>query len=399
MGSSSEKALPGRLFIPSLSISNFAVFISGPLLALLTVDIASDLYVSVSVAAQIVSVNAIAEVVVGLAIGFLAVKYRHKSLLLTGVALVAISAIGGFFAPTYLWMQFCFFLEGAGTVMVVIMSRTLVGDSLALSEKPKAMSYLVAITASVAVVATPIMGFLASIGSWRSVFSLFVLPMSAVSFALAVFGVPRKAKTQNSVGNVSAMPPFKQVFQDKSATFSLVGSLLVGAVAPVGVFVVAFYREALLGSIGVGTLAVVSAGLTYILGALIAGRITNRFGTKILVLLGFSVSGILLILLFSISNLWISFVLNAVHVTFFSMAFTASRCLILDQIKTSRSTMVSAGTVLANIGQILGPVVGGAVLVLFSYQAVGLAMGAFGISAALIFYFLTRDPYKVLARA
>jgi hypothetical protein len=39
------------------------------------------------------------------------------------------------------------------------------------------------------------------------------------------------------------------------------------------------------------------------------------------------------------------------------------------------------------------------VLVLFSYQAVGLAMGAFGISAALIFYFLTRDPYKVLARA
>jgi predicted MFS family arabinose efflux permease len=115
-------------------------------------------------------------------------------------------------------------------------------------------------------------------------------------------------------------------------------------------------------------------------------------------LLGFSVSGILLISLFSISNLWISFVLNAVHVTFFSMAFTASRCLILDQIKTSRSTMVSAGTVFANIGQILGPVVGGAVLVLFSYQAVGLAMGAFGISAALIFYFLTRDPYKVLAR-
>jgi MFS family permease len=221
--------------------------------------------------------------------------------------------------------------------------------------------------------------------------------MTAVSFVLAAFGVSKKADAKKlPKENLSVIPHFKQVFKDKSATFSLLGSLLVGTVPPVGVFVVAFFREELLGSLTVGTLAVVSAGLAYILGSLIAGRITNKLGTKILVLLGFTVSGILIISLFSINNLWISFALNATHVTFFAMAFTASRCLILDQIQTSRSTMVSTTTVLGNIGQILGPVIGGAVLVLFSYQAVGLAIGAIGISAALLFFFLTRDPYKPL---
>jgi len=388
---------PGRLFLPALALSNFAVFLSGPLLTLLIVDIAAELHVSVALAAQILSSNGIAEVVMGFVMGYLAIKYRHKLLLLAGVSLVAISSVGGFFAPTYLWMQFCFFLEGAGTVMVVIISGTMIGDSLALEQKPKAISYLVAITSSTAVVATPIMGFLASVGSWRAVFLIFVLPMTAVSFVLAAFGVSKKADAKKlPKENLSVIPLFKQVFKDKSATFSLLGSLLVGTVPPVGVFVVAFFREELLGSLTVGTLAVVSAGLAYILGSLIAGRITNKLGTKILVLLGFTVSGILIISLFSINNLWISFALNATHVTFFAMAFTASRCLILDQIQTSRSTMVSTTTVLGNIGQILGPVIGGAVLVLFSYQAVGLAIGAIGISAALLFFFLTRDPYKPL---
>jgi predicted MFS family arabinose efflux permease len=45
------------------------------------------------------------------------------------------------------------------------------------------------------------------------------------------------------------------------------------------------------------------------------------------------------------------------------------------------------------IGIAMGTAVGGVMLSLFSsYQAVGLAIGAMGVTSAAIFFFLTRDP-------
>src|SRR5512136_451808 len=95
----------GRLFIPALVIAFFSATISIPILLLLTVNFAetflgSGAPAAIGLASQTATLNGLGELVFALFMGFLAVRFRHKALLLTGIVLVALSAVGNFFAPT-----------------------------------------------------------------------------------------------------------------------------------------------------------------------------------------------------------------------------------------------------------------------------------------------------------
>lgn len=56
--------------------------------------------------------------------------------------------------------------------------------------------------------------------------------------------------------------------------------------------------------------------------------------------------------------------------------------------------MLSLNTVCGSVGGAIGTALSGALLVLISYQAVGFALAAFCVAAAIIFYFLTKDPSR-----
>ena len=91
---------PGKLFVPSLIIAIFAVSLSVPMLSIVTVDIAhtflGESAISLATAAQVNSINKIAEVAFAIAMGFITVKFRSKPLLLVGAVFLLISAIGGY---------------------------------------------------------------------------------------------------------------------------------------------------------------------------------------------------------------------------------------------------------------------------------------------------------------
>ena len=86
--------------------------------------------------------------------------------------------------------MFFFALEGVGTVMVGVMGLTLIGDSLPLNKKAKAVSYVIAATFLATFVGLPVIGFIANVAGWRSVFVLFVLPVSVIGLALAFLSLP-----------------------------------------------------------------------------------------------------------------------------------------------------------------------------------------------------------------
>ena len=122
--------------------------------------------------------------------------------------------------------------------------------------------------------------------------------------------------------------------------------------------------------------------------------LVNRFGTKPLIAIGGFVSAGLVISFFFVNELWLAVALNMFHAFFSAFALTAGRCLVLDQIPSSRGTMMALAAIFGNIGGAIGPAVGGSLLFLFSYQITGVAVGAFGVVSTCIFCFLTKDPYK-----
>jgi predicted MFS family arabinose efflux permease len=392
----SEKAEGNRMFIPSLAVAGFAVAISAPMLSLLTVDIAASFSVPVGVAAQLSTVNNAAEVIFALLMGALAIRFRHKSLLLIGTLLVIVSAIVGFFAPTLTILQLAFALEGGGTVMVNVMSFTLIGEFMPAQRKAKAVSYIMAIINLAALVGNPLIVGVTNVGGWRSVFMFLVLPISTIGLLLSTKSLPSFiTKNKGPIQPVDYLKSFKQVLSNRSASACLLGFICAAAGnGSFGVFAIAYYREYFLVSRDATVLIMLAVSGLFIVSALFVGYIINRIGAKKISVIGMLLTSVFGIAFFLAPTLETALTFNMFQAWFFSFAATAFSCLVLDQVPQSRGTMLSLKSVSGSIGSAIGAAVGGALLVLFSYQAVGWAFGGICAVSAVIYLLFTKDPPK-----
>jgi predicted MFS family arabinose efflux permease len=396
-GIAAKQESPKRLFVPSLTILIFAISLSGGVLSLFLPEIANTFLGSTSraaigIAGQTGAVNNAAEVVLAFLMSFLAIRYKHKSLLVIGAVLVIISAVGSFLAPTFITFQIFFAMEGAGSIMVSILAITLIGDTFPFNKKAKAVSWVVAGGYMAAVIGLPLLLLIANVLGWRSNFLLFTLPVSVAGLILAFVSIPSKSHDQQpKIGKGTYTKRFKHVLLNKSATSCLLGAL-VGNASVVALFVLTFYRQqfslSLNWAVGIG---LVNASL-FMVGSLVGGRLVSRFGSKpVAVTCGF-ISGVLTAAVFNMPILWLTLPLNFISVFIGAFAIPAFICLVVDQVPDSRGTMMSLHRIFQNTGAAIGTAVGGALLALFSYQVLGLWFGALMIASAAIFFFLVKQP-------
>jgi DHA1 family putative efflux transporter-like MFS transporter len=398
MDQEEAKRAPSKFFVPSLVLSVFAASVSAPILTLLLSDIAESFFGSATsattgISAQLSTATSIAEVAIGLLLGVLAIRFRHKSLLLVGLTFITASAIGSFVAPSFVIFQAFFILEGIGTIMVVIMAISLVGDTLTINQKPKAVSYIVAVSFVTLLIGTPIISFLTTIAGWRSSFLLYTLPITAFSLIFCYFTIPSKpAHSEEAVEEHNYVQTFKQVFKNRSAVACLIGSLFfTGAI---GFFVVAFFRQQLAVSRDGASLIVLGSTTLFIFGSLVGGRLVSKVGAKPLAAMGALGDGVFIMLLFFAPSIWVGLTVNYLHVCFAAMAMSGFGCLSLDQVPKSRAPMMSLRSVFSNLGNAIGSGFGGLVLIFSSYQTLGFALGAMSIVSAVVVQFLSNDPYR-----
>jgi len=105
-------------------------------------------------------------------------------------------------------------------------------------------------------------------------------------------------------------------------------------------------------------------------------------------------SAIFTITFTSVPDLWLSLALNFLGAWFFGMGASATSSLTLEQVPKFRGTMMSINSAAMNLGSALGAALGGLTLVLFDYEVLGLALGAMGVVAAVVFQTLAIDPTR-----
>ena len=390
-----EKLSLGTLFLLSLTIAYFATATLDVLPNLLLMDIAATFQTTLGAASQIRTFTSIATFATALLMGFLSVRFKHKSLLLTGVGFMLISSLGCFFAPTLSWMQFYYSLNGVGSAMVLPMALALIGDYLPLEKRARAVGYMVAMAPLSFFISVPITGILANF-DWRLVPLLFAVPFSVVGLLLAFFGLPASPHKQSSTVTKEAyLRSFKQVFLNKSATACLVGNILrTAAYSATLYFGITFYRGIFSISLNPGTGLMMGGTLIFTLGSIIGGRIANRFGRKTLTVAASFLSGAFTMCLFLMPDFWMALPFDYSEMFVAGIAFSAATSLSLEQVPKSRGTMMSLNSAVLAAGGALAAAAGGAVLDLFSYEALGLTLGVTGVIAAAVFYFLTKDPSR-----
>lgn len=396
---SSEESVAGKLFVPSLTLVNFSLFVVDIIAGVFLLGVTATFFgsteeVFVAITSQLVTVASLVAAVFALLLGILSVKFNHKKLLVIGASCIPLGALGCSLAPNFVFLQIFYSIEAIGTTVVMVMTMVLVGEMLALKKRPKATGWIMTGPTFANMAGTLVISlFFVDLGSWRSYLLWFALPISLMALAAAYFGVPSSVKTERETAEKNAyLSSFKQVFLNRSATACLIGNMFTAASVIWIVYFVAFFMTKFGLSQASGALVAFGMAPTGALGLIIGGYLVNKVGRKKLWLTTSTISGVTLPLLAFVPELWIVLIITYLREFIGAIGRPASLNLTLEQTPKSRGTMLSINNFLNWVGASIGGVVGGVALAFFGYNGVIFAFASMLLIAAAIFFFFVKDP-------
>jgi DHA1 family inner membrane transport protein len=365
------------------------------ILTLLLIEIGLTFGVSVGVAGQVSTASSVAAFIGSLLMGMLTVRYKHKSLLMTGLLILGVSTLGFYLAPNFALFLICSVMAGLGTAMVLPMSTTLVAKHLPLKKRAGVISMLMATMSVSYFVGTPIIQYLSGLGGWRVSYLIYALPLPLLSLLLSSRGIPSELRgSQSFVGRGNVVDGYRGVLSKLSANFCLLcNSLSAAAWAGIGLYSISFFRQQFSVSMGFATSLLIAAAMLYTFGALISSKLVNRFGRKKLTSIATLLVGIFTFFFTVSSYLWVSIILVSLACLAAGVRVSSHVTLTLEQVPEFRGTMMSLSSASANLGSALGSGVGGVALLWFGYRAVGPSLGLLGlVSAILLHRFVVDTP-------
>jgi predicted MFS family arabinose efflux permease len=391
---------PGKFFIAGLMIAYVSTWLIESLTGVFLIDITSTFFgspnpVKIAAASQLVTISSVVSVAFGLLLGALSTKFSHKRLLIFGVLCVTIGTLGCFLAPTFVFMQIFYPIEGIGTVAVSAMAFTLIGETLALNKRPKATGWILASGPIATIAASLVINlFFSGAFGWRLFLLWFAVPISIIALIFAYFSIPSRRNTRSS--KIAYSSGFKLILSKKSAMGCLVANMVrQAALAWTVVFIASFFRDQFSLSLSAAALLVLGGTALSAAGDIVGGHLVNIVGRKRLLIVTLMVSSPFLALIAFIPNFWAALTVSLCGTFIFNMGFPGSVNLTLEQAPQSRGTMMSLSTVFVTFGLGVGAAVGGAALAFFgSYTAAILVFVALQLCAATIYYFFVKDPCR-----
>ena len=133
-----------RLILPALVLSRGATHPPLAVTSLLLIDIGLTFGCPVGLAGQIGTVSSAIAIIFALLMGILSVRFKHRSLLITGLLLYSVSALGCSISPSFAALLLSYSLSGLGRAMVNPMANTLIGETLPLEQRSKAIGWTLA---------------------------------------------------------------------------------------------------------------------------------------------------------------------------------------------------------------------------------------------------------------
>lgn len=396
-----EKGSVGRLFLPSLVLSRFATMPRNIILSLLLIEIGLAFGLPVGVTGQIGTAGSIAAFVASLLMGILSIRFKHKSLLMTGLLILSVALLGCSQSPTFLLLLMFTVLAGWGAAMVMPMTTTLVAKHLPLKKRTGALGLLMATISVSYLIGAPVISFISDIGDWRLAFLVYALPFPLLGLLLSFKGLPHESGSEEKTTSKRSLADgYKGVLSNRSAVACLLGNALSSATfAGITLYSISFYRQHFLVSKGMATLFMIGSSLSYTIGALISSRFVNKFGRKPVTSISVFMTGIFIIFFTLVPNLWLSVGLTLVGCLFAGMRVTANASLTIEQVPKFRGTVMSISAASANLGSALGSGLGGLALLWFNYKGVGPTLGVLGLASAIIVHLFAVDPTRMRVRS
>jgi predicted MFS family arabinose efflux permease len=379
-----------RLILP-LVAATLSTQASIVVLAPIIVEVASTFGTSVGVVGQARAVLAGTAAVGTVATGLLIDRLGVRPLLITG-GLLSVAGAGLTAAAPTLELFFAAQVPiGLGVACMLSGGFAGVGVYLQPRDAPWAMGYVVGLQSLAWIGGNPIIGVLADAVSWRLSY--------AVPAAIALLGLA--AAVLLLPGRSTPIPPkvrgprgLSAVLRDRSARRWTISELVAYAawtaeLTYAGAFWIQTYG---VDESAVGFLLAIPSAAFLVASPRVAG-LARRFGQKPVILVGGVVMAVALPVLFTVTpSIFFTLALICVVAVFAALRLTGTSMLGLGQLPDQPGAMMSARTASAQLGYMVGAIVGGVMLALGGFPALGLFLGTGLLLASLLVLGVTVPP-------
>jgi predicted MFS family arabinose efflux permease len=387
----SGDASVSRLFVPSLVLAAFSTQPPNIITSLLLIEIGLSFGVPVGVSGQLRTVASIVGVFVALSLGAISLRFRSKSMVITGSILLTMSAIGSAVAWDFESMLLAYSVSGIGITMTTPMINTIIGDNFPQERRPRILGLSAAGTSIAYMICSPLVSYISGTTGWRAVFTLIMLPVSLLSLITLYAGIPSDdEKTPLTLGQL--LQGYRAVLSERSAVFCLIGTMLcwtmfLGSLT----YMMSFYRQRFLMELGWASVILSVLALSKTLGHLTVGKLIEGYGRKKIVVGSIiSVSVFIVGYLYS-PNLWVSLPLACMSCLVAGYMHSSVDSLNLEQVSEYRGSMMSLSYAFYTLGGVLGAGLGGLALLTGGYNVLAAVLGLFGFASCLVFHGLTKD--------
>jgi len=347
-------------------------------------EIADDLGTSVPLLGQVVTSMILVSAALGIVVGPLADRYGYRWPLTIGVLCVAITLIGTGFAPSYPVLFVLSLIGGLADALVFGLPFAVVGHAYSGAAQRRAMGFAIGSFSVAPIIGIPVLTTIGDLTSWRV--ALVCAGIGAA--ATAWFVVTSLPPDEPHVGDrprlreiVAAYTPLLR----HSPTLRLYGVTTLRAVTFIGLltYLGAFLADEF--DIDTRTVGFIytAGGIGSAAASLLGGRVHFRSPRTVvgaLIALNGVTTGIVLLS----ASIWAT--VPALMITTGSSALAGvviATLFVRESPAGTATTMVLNGTLL-NVGAAVGAGLGGVLIALGGYSALGIGLPLFAFAAAAL---------------
>ncbi len=371
-----------RLLLAVLGFCSFAAMACSHIVAPLLGDLSKAFDVSVPVAGQLVAAYALPSALLCFVLGPLADRYGRGWLLLLGMLVLAAASAASAVAWSFPALMVFRGIAGLGAAAMVPATFGAVGDHFPPEQRGRAVALLVSASTLGGMIGVPLGALLAQVTDWRFAVAAMALPL-VLAAAVVWRQFPPERPARAIVGG-DYLAGYRAVLHDPGAVPVLLAWLLSSTSwfawqTYVGPFFQHYW------ALSTGALAPIlfSMGVAVLLGANLGGRLADGHGKiRVAVVCLITVGALTAAVAAFVRDFWLAAAVNFVLCIPNAGRFTVIAAMATERAPSGRATMFSIGVAAGQSAQLLGAGLGGLMIDVGSYAALGLVAGTLSWTAA-----------------
>jgi predicted MFS family arabinose efflux permease len=348
-------------------------------------QMARDLQTTVPLLGQVVTLMAVISAGLGLLAGPLADRYGYRWPLVAGLLAIAVGLLGTGLAPTYPVLLGLGVVMGFGDALAYSLPFAIAATYFSGSAQRRAIGWTIGALSTAPIIGVPLLTAVGGLTSWRVALATAGVAAAGVAWFVAVV-LPADRLHPSSRLRLRALLAAYTPLLHHPPSLRFLGVSALRGLWWVGLLT---YMGAFLGTVvgfspqHVG-LVYALAGGAYTAGSIAAGSLLGGVSPRLVVAISSVIGGVLVAPMFLFPVPWVVLPLLLVASGAASICSVSVVALLADESPAGAgTTMVLNGSVL-NLGTAGGAILGGALITLGGYAALGIGLPLFALVAAAL---------------